>query len=286
MAPMSDVIDRISRDQLLVSPYASGEQDMVRDLIQRSEPAMARVAAHRDVVSRALANQTTLDNPALLPTPIANQARVKAEAPALAALATVVQSLPKLSQVAGWMNIPVVDDPPEKAPVWSPATGSAATTVATMVSAAAWNLSVQVEDWGEGDPSTNLPAAVLARMETRTLTALGTGGTAAADLAAALQACQPAPTHVVGNIGGLVDGAALLAQLATAGLPIVAIATTNYPDVLVLCRPAIVLDITAPQLERVAEPGVMGWGVASWVYGRAAVPAGATSAVQRIAATP
>ena len=166
---MSTTLDSIlAHAELARSPYADRRHSMTVDLVTDSEVARARLGAH-DELMRALADQTTGDNPGLLPmTPIAHPV-VAAQAPVLSALATRLRTGIGRPTIGGLISLPAVLDPPEKNPAWPTVDGSETVPATTHMAAAGLNVSRQLEDWSMlgADYDTAITAAVLERRRAR-----------------------------------------------------------------------------------------------------------------------
>ena len=225
-------------------------------------------------VMRVLADQTTADNPGLLPvTPIA-QPIVAAKAPVLSELAAPLRTGIGRPIVGSLITGEALIDPPEKHPVWPTADGSETVPATTHMATFGLNVSRQLQDWAElgSGYDTSINGIVLQGLEATLLEDLAAGGTAAADLAAAFAACSPQATHVFGSLAGLFAVAGTLLPLSQLGVAVTAIATPNLAagQFLVVCRPAVELAATGVRMVQNVEPARIGVAVAGYAYGLAA----------------
>ncbi len=205
-----------------------------------------------------------------------------AEAPVLARLATPLGPAPGRPQLPTWPIVEAVLDPAEKSVISSPITGSDDQPATLHTAAAACNVSRQLQDWSVPgfDLDAALDAAVLAKLEAALLDDLAAAGVAAADLTAALTACRPMASHVLGGIGPLAGLATELAALGQAGLRPEVIPTPNTEAVLVIAAPAVTIAASSVKIGSQPRPGEIGLEVGAWVYGMAgASVAGAVQVV-------
>jgi hypothetical protein len=284
---MSDLLDRILSDPLAESPYASGAHSQALDLVIRSTAGDERLARHRSLVSRALADQLTTDNPSLLATVIVSaRQRVAAAAPVLARLAGPIDAPSRTSEIGVGIEVPAIVDPVEKNPAWPAIPPSTAVTLNTRTAVAGADFSMPLFDLAEGvDPDTDLASSTLAALEGALLDDLISVAATAADLAAAFAACAPLADTVVVGPGALVANATLFANLAAAGAGLTVVATPNLDPAtaaLVLSRGSVILDATTPAIYRQTEPGLLGVAIAAIAYGRAG--SARAGAVQKVAA--
>jgi hypothetical protein len=113
---------------------------------------------------------------------------------------------------------------------------------------------------------------------------LGAGGNVAADVVAAIAACDPVVDTIIGPPADLVAAAATLAPLAQSGWSLTVIPTTNTTTTLVVSRSAIVLTATPVVIGKTIEPGRLGQqvgGHASTVSASCSTRTGSRSSRER-----
>jgi hypothetical protein len=260
----ADLLDQVSG----LRAHGGRLLDVVR-ATRGDKAAGARVTTW-NTITRALANQTSADNVALLPTPVLGSSAVAASAPVLAS--SLTQQLPpgKAPGIAMWPSATPARNVAEKTEGTYTVDGSDLGTLTMRTSMLAVNVSLQLLDFGVGaDFDAWVESLVAADLETQLLEDLAAAGTTAADLPAALSACSPPATHVIMSMAATIAGASTIAALNQAGVantPMV-IVSPNTTDTLVVSAPAVVIGWHPVQVERETEPAILGVGVGAWASG-------------------